>query len=153
MPTLGILEDTWRNQLRSNQRAVMRGAFTKLSLGTNPALYLSQGGGPRVEWYIFDDKSLDAEMLAVLGTLTNVVSELPAGWPVPRHPDGRIDRAAIQDKAVELVQASIVCPDDIVSPEDDTWPQGILDAQVPPTHPSMKGWLSLQPNWTLVGET
>ena len=126
MPTLGIRQSTWQG-LRPNQRALMRGAFVKLSLGTSPALYETPAAVP---WFIFDDWRLDELMFARLGTLANEVAGVPVGWRPPTiiitDPEtgepidtGIIDRQAVEDEAIARVQASIVCPKDIVYDEFD----------------------------------
>ncbi len=152
MPTLGIRQSTWFG-LRQNQRDLMRWAFTKLSLGTNPALYETPSVEGSVPWFIFDDWRLDPLMYARLGTLANEVDGLPVGWNPPRNPDGTIDRAAVEAEAIARVEASIVCPDDIAYLENNgTWPQDTLDAQImsPAIRAAMLGWLSVPAGWTVL---
>ncbi len=151
MPTLGIRQSVWQG-LRANQRALMRWAFTKLSLGTSPALYLSRGGGPRVEWFIFDDRRLDLLMFARLGTLANEIAGLPVGWTPPLNPDGTIDRAAVEAEAIARVSASIVRPVDIdYEPDGVKVPnqqQHTLDVNSAPE--AMMGWSTVPEEWGAV---
>ena len=129
MAALGIRQSTWQG-LRANQRAIMRWAFTKLSLGTSPALYETPASVP---WFIFDDWRLDLLMFARLGTLANEVAGLPEGWTPPLNPDGTVDRAAVESEAIERVQASIVLPAEITYPNPDpNMQQTTLDANSAP---------------------
>ncbi len=147
MPTLGIRQSTWQG-LRQNQRELMRWAFTKLDLGTTPALYEAPGGVPV---FIFDDTRLDKLMFARLGTLANEVAGLPPGWKPPTTGTGRnktIDRAAVEAEAISRVSASIVLPEDIdYSGVENPW-QHTLDVNNAPA--SMQGWAAVPPSWTKV---
>ena len=147
MPTLGIRQATWLG-LRQTQRDIMRWAFTKLQLGPRPALYETPGG---VLWFIFDDWRLDLLMFARFGTLANEVANLPNNWKPPTTGTGQnkqVDRAAVEAKAIELVQASIVLPADITYPERDPNPyQTTLDANSAPA--SMQGGGAVPVNWVV----
>ena len=148
MPTLGIRQTTWQG-LRQNQRDLMRWAFTKLHLGGYPAVYDTPAA---VRWFIFDDTRLDLLMFARLGTLANEVASLPANWKPPTTGTGQnkvIDRDAVEAKAIELVQASIVLPADIDYAEDDpNLYQTTLDANNAPN--AMRGWGAVPASWVSV---
>ena len=148
MPTLGIRQSTWQG-LRQNQRDIMRWAFTKLHLGVYPAVYDTPAA---VRWFIFDDTRLDLLMFARLGTLANEVASLPANWKPPTTGTGqnvRIDRAAVEAKAIELVQASIVLPEDITYGEfDPNLYQTTLDANSAPA--AMQGGGAVPDSWVSV---
>ncbi len=148
MPTLGIRQDTWQG-LRQNQRQIMRWAFTLLHLGVHPAVYETPSA---VSWFVFDDHRLSLHMFARLGTLANEVAGLSPGWKPPTIGTGQnkvIDRAAVEAKAIELVQASIVLPEDIVYSEFDPNPyQTTLDANSAPA--SMQGGSAVPDSWVSV---
>ena len=148
MPTLGIRQSTWQG-LRQNQRDLMRWAFRKLQLGPHPALYETPGG---VRWFVFDDWRLDLLMFARLGSLANVVADLPKQWKPPTIGQGqnkRIDRAAVEAEAISRVQAVIVLPEDIAYAEDDPNPyQTTLDANGAPT--ALKGGSAVPEDWVSV---
>ncbi len=134
----------------------MRWAFVAFDLGTNPALYEDPVG---VEWFIFDDRRIDVLMFARLATLATEVANLPVGWKVPTVGNGqnrRVDRAAVEAKAIELVQASIVLPEDIDyrgdgppgSNEESNPYQCTIDANSGPA--GVKGWEAVPGDWTPV---
>ena len=146
MPTLAIRQSSWQ-ELRENQRQLMKWAFQKLELG-QPALYEAPGGAL---WFIFDDHKLDLLMFARLGTLANEVASLPNGWRPPTIGTGqnrRVDRAAVEAEAISRVQAVIVLPDDIVYPAHDPNPQRTtLVANNAPS--AMDGWDAIPVDWTV----
>ena len=151
MSALGIRQDTWQG-LSKNQQELTRWAFQSLDLGTNPALYEDTSA---VRYLIFDDWRFDLVMFARFGTLANVIAGLSPSWKPPTIGNGqkkRIDRAKVEAKAIELMQASIVLPVDIdYGPENDpvlNQQQHTLDANSAPA--ALRGWESVPADWVSV---
>ena len=155
MATLTIRKATW-DGLANNQRQIMRLMVKRLALGT-PALYDDAG----TDQYVFDDWRFDLDHYAIIGSLANVVSGLPAGWEPPciqgidengdPFDTGRVDRAAVEAEVISRVAPTIVWPADITYQEDDPNPrQTTLDANSAPA--AMRGWGAVPASWNPVSQ-